>query len=462
MKGPFALSQATLARHERSSLELPTYDRSAIGVGVVHVGVGGFHRSHQACYIDSLLRTGSAGSWGICGVGLLPVDEAMERVLHGQNCLYTLIVRHPDGHSSCRVVGSIVRYLWAPRDPGAVLGALTDPRARIVSLTITEGGYSPDSANTSGTPVSAFGYIARALQLRRDAQIAPFTVLSCDNVRGNGRIARQATLAAAAARDRGLAEWIEANVAFPNSMVDRITPATTDDDRALVAQSCNVADQWPVVAEPFSQWVIEDRFPAGRPPLADAGVELVDDVEAYELMKIRMLNGSHQVLCYLAALAGHTYVHEAMADPEVRHLVETYLRDEAIPSLSPVAGIDYHGYARIVLQRFANRYIRDTVARLCEYGSDRLPTFVVPVLRHNLAGGAGTETSVKAIAAWRQWLSVTDSVTDHRANQLQSAARNPDPLAFVADTELFGDLVQYKHFVDQYIRACSAVGTLHA
>ncbi|GMA25390.1 hypothetical protein GCM10025864_31490 [Luteimicrobium album] len=322
----------TLAPDLLTRLDVPTpaYDRTAVSTGIVHFGVGGFHRAHQAMYLDRLMGEGKALDWGICGVGVLPSDARMAGVMAAQDGLYTLVLKHPDGTWEPRVIGSIVEYLYAPDDPEAVVEKLADPATRIVSLTVTEGGYNFnqvtgefDASNPDvvadlapgATPRTVFGLVVEGLARRRARGVAPFTVMSCDNIQGNGQMARRTFGAFARLRDPGLADWIDANVSFPSCMVDRITPVTTDDDRREIAERFGVEDAWPVVCEPFTQWVLEDRFPLGRPPYGDVGVQLVDDVEPYELMKLRLLNASHQALCYLGYLAGYRLAHDAAQDP---------------------------------------------------------------------------------------------------------------------------------------------------
>src|SRR3954451_16505331 len=304
------LNEKTLASLD-ASVTSPPYDRGRVRTGIVHIGVGGFHRSHEAVYIDRLLERGEAEEWGICGVGVLPSDRRMAEVMAAQDHLYTLVVKHADGTLEARVVGSIVEYLFAPDDPEAVIEKMADPQTRIVSLTVTEGGYhvspvtgafdptDPDIAHDlqqGATPRTTFGLITEALRRRRERGSAPFTIASCDNIQHNGDVARSTFTAFAALQDPDLGVWMQREVSFPNSMVDRITPATTDEDRAEVAKRYGVDDGWPVVCEPFTQWVLEDRFGLGRPPVEDAGVQVVDDVEPYELMKLRLLNASHQAL----------------------------------------------------------------------------------------------------------------------------------------------------------------------
>jgi len=397
-------------------VQLPDYDRAAVKVGIVHVGVGAFHRSHEALYVDRLLAKDS--QWGICGVGVRPADSATRDALVPQDGMYTLTTVDPHGHHEVRVVGSIVRYLHAPVDPEAVLEQMADPAVRIVSLTITEGGYGIDDATGDFTPVdeatradmagatvptSVFGMIVEALRRRRERGVEPFTVLSCDNVQHNGAVARRALLAVADARDADIGRWIAQNVSFPNSMVDRITPGTTDAVRSSVAQEIGVEDRWPVRSESYLQWVLEDDFPTGRPDWEAAGVQLVTDVEPYELMKLRLLNASHQVMSYPALLLGHTWVDDACHDPQVAALLAGWMR-EARESLRPVPGVDLDDYCVTLIERFGSQAVRDTLARQVVSSSDRLPKFVVPVMAARDQGPPGSY-GIFTLAAWSVWLS---------------------------------------------------------
>jgi mannitol 2-dehydrogenase len=461
-------------------LPVPAYDRSRLRAGIVHLGVGGFARSHLAAYVDRLLGRGRAQDWAICGVGVLLSDRRMAEVMAVQDCLYTLLVRHPDGTVQPRVVGSLVDYLFAPDDPEAVIERMAAGTTRIVSLTVTEGGYNTDpvtgefDATDPGVvrdlqpravPATAFGLVTEALARRRARGLPPFTVLSCDNVEHNGDVARRAFAAFAALRDPGLGAWVGREVPFPNSMVDRITPATTDDDPAEVARLLGVEDRWPVVCEPFTQWVLEDRFGLGRPPLEEVGVQLVDDVEPYELMKLRLLNAGHQVLAYLGMLAGHRMVHDAAADPSFRQLLLGYLEREATPTLRPVPGIDLEEYRRTLLDRFASPAVGDTLARLAFDGSERLTKFLLPVVRHNLAAGGEVHRSAAVLAGWARFCEGVDEegrpieVVDRRREALVRNARRQreEPLAFLADRELFGDLVDDQRFTAPYLAALQSL-----
>jgi mannitol 2-dehydrogenase len=461
---------------------VPTYDRDVLSSGIVHFGVGGFHRSHQAMYLDRLMNDGKALDWGITGVGTMPADARMRDVMRSQDCLYTLVVKHPDGTLEPRVIGSMVSYLFAPDDPEEVLARMADPATRIVSLTITEGGYHVhqvtgelDSTDPSiqhdlagdAPPVSAFGFVVEALRRRRDAGTAPYTVMSCDNIPGNGEVARKMVTAFARLQDPELADWIERDVRFPNSMVDRITPVTADTDKAALAERFGVEDGWPVVCEPFTQWVLQDSFGGDRPPFEDVGVQLVDDVEPYELMKLRLLNASHQALCYLGVLAGYRYAHEVCTDRLFVRFLLGYMDDEGTPTLPPVPGVDLDRYKHQLIERFANPEVRDTLARLCAESSDRIPKWLLPVIREQLAAGRGIDRSALVVAAWARYAEGVDEqgepieVVDRLRDIVTARARRQrdDPLAFVSDPDLFGDLASDERFVAAYT---SALSSLHS
>jgi mannitol 2-dehydrogenase len=348
---------------------VPAYDRSKVGVGIVHFGVGGFHRAHQAMYVDQLMNDGKALDWGICGVGVMPADQRMKTVMDAQNGLYTLVIKHPDGSYKPRVIGSIIEYLYAPDDVKAVLEKMASPEVRIVSLTVTEGGYNfhhvtgafnfdnPDVKHDlveGAAPKTSFGLVTEALARRKSRGIAPFTVMSCDNIQGNGDVAKATFTAYARRKNAELGEWIAEHVKFPNSMVDRITPVTTDADRDEVRQRFGIDDAWPVVCEPFTQWVLEDHFNDGRPAFEDVGVQIVDEVMPYELMKLRLLNASHQALTYFGYLAGYRYAHEVCQDPLFVEFLLGYMVEEGSPTLSPLPGVDLDLYRRTLIERFAN------------------------------------------------------------------------------------------------------------
>ena len=348
-------------------------------------------------------------------------------------------MKHPDGTREGRVIGSIIEYLFAPDDPEAVIEKMASDAIRIVSLTVTEGGYNfhhvtgefdadnPDVVHDlqpGAVPRTTFGLVTEALAAEGTADSPPFTVMSCDNIQGNGDVARKMFTAFAALKDPDSGRLGTENVPFPNSMVDRITPATTDEDRAAIARNTVSEDAWPVVCEPFEQWVLEDHFSLGRPPFEDAGVQLVADVEPYELMKLRLLNASHQGMCYFGYLAGYRYAHEVAQDPLFAQFLLDYMDKEATPTLEPVPGIDLDSYKHTLIDRFSNEHIRDTLARLCAESSDRIPKWLLPVIRINL------ERAARSAARPRSWPAgpATPKARTNRetASTSSTGSKNPD------------------------------------
>jgi len=468
------LSPESLSRLD-DRIATPSYDRDGLGAGIVHIGVGGFHRAHQAVYLDDLCRAG-ASEWSITGAGVLPGDSHMADVMAAQDCLYALVTR--DSHATeVRVIGSITDYILAADSLEPLVARIAAPETRIVSMTITEGGYPVDestgeiTASAKALPPS-FVALARAFQRRRDGGLGGVTVQSCDNVMGNGDVARSATLGICALVEPGLEAWVADNVAFPNSMVDRITPQTTDADRAFLAQEFGLLDRWPVVAEPFIQWVIEDDFPFGRPAYEDVGVLVTSDVRPYETLKLRILNAGHSAITYMGALVGHTYIHEIMADPLLARYLQRFHDDEATPSLPPVAGIDVSDYKRTVAERFANTQVADQVARVCMDGTSKLPKFLVPTVESQLERGGQVQLSALALASWCQYLLGKDEsgadiavAADPRLDEAQAFARDSiaDPAAFLGFTDVLGqrlpgDLRFVSAFVDALV-ALREVGT---
>ncbi|MCW5953271.1 MAG: mannitol dehydrogenase family protein, partial [Propionibacteriaceae bacterium] len=342
------------------SVSTPGYDPAGLRPGIAHIGVGNFHRAHQAVYLDDLAELGGAGEWGIRGLGLLHQDSRMGHALRRQGMAYTLTTRSPEG-SQTRVVASIVDHVDLLILAGGAERALTDEAIRIVTLTIGEGGYAvPDASDLQASlPPPAPGdqrpqvhfldLLYRALKARRKLGYEPFTIATCDNLVRNGHRAKQALVGYVNQLDPAFATWITANVSFPSSMVDRITPRTTGADREAV-RKLGVDDAWPVVTEPFRQWIVEDSFPAGRPELEAVGVIFVTDVEPYERAKFRMLNASHQIRSSLGGLAGHEYVHDALRDPLMRATLRQFMSGEATPTLTPGV-LDYADYGATILDR---------------------------------------------------------------------------------------------------------------
>ena len=350
-------------------ISCPTYNREALKTGIVHIGVGGFHRSHQGWYIDQLLENCNDLQWGIRCIGLREVDRKMYDVLKIQDGLYTLIVQNSDGDMEIEVIGALKEYIFAVDNPQAAIDKLAHPDTKIVSLTITEGGYNfnqstedfnfenPDikfELKYPEKPKTVFGFLAAALKKRRANGLKAFSILSCDNIQHNGDVTRKMLLAFTQRQDAGLAFWIEKEVSFPNTMVDRITPVTTPDMAELLKKMYYINDEWPVVCEPFIQWVIEDDFSNGRPLLEKVGVQFVSDVAPYEKMKIRLLNAGHSVLGIHGAIHGHQTINACMEDMVFATFMRRFMDKEATPVLGDIEGIDLEKYKDSLEERFAN------------------------------------------------------------------------------------------------------------
>jgi mannitol 2-dehydrogenase len=427
------LRASTLGDVAGRGVPVPRYDRSALRPRILHLGVGGFHRAHLALYVHELAATGS--EWGIRGLGLLDADRRMAATLSSQDYLYTLVERG-EGEPRPQVIGSIVDYVLAVGDPEVVAEQIADPETAILSLTITEAGYSLERPNLT---IQA---IARGLARRRAETGAALTILSCDNIQGNGKVARAAVLRVCEERDAALARWVESTCTFPSSMVDRITPQTADADRAWLRDTVGIVDGWPVIAEPFRQWVVEDEFAAGRPAFEEVGVLFTDRVHDWELYKLRMLNATHTCMAYLSALAGIVYVDEAMATPPLRRFLERFLEDEVVPTLEEIPGYPPAEYAITVLNRLASTGVRDQIQRLCIDGTAKVPTFVIPTIERQLAHGGPVECATLALAGWARYLAMTPAkarAPDASWEESASYAKRSleDPVAFLDLTTVF-------------------------
>jgi mannitol 2-dehydrogenase len=450
-----------------TSTATPSYDRSTLSAGIVHFGVGNFHRAHQAVYLDSLFNTGSDHGWAIVGAGVLPSDEKMRGVLAGQDFL-TTVVEQSASRSAARITGAMIDFL-SPDDPAAIIRTLADPAIRIVSLTITEGGYfidpvtgefdagnsqiTADSA-APGSPKTVFGVIVAGLKRRRQAGIEPFTVMSCDNIPHNGVVTRNAVAGLAKLSDPELSQWILDQVAFPNGMVDRITPATGDREREILTRDFGIEDNWPVFCEDFTQWVLEDNFPAGRPALERVGVQFVPDVTPYENMKIRILNGGHAIIAYPAGLLDIHFAHEAMEHSLIRSFLQKIEREEIIPVVPPVPDTDLQEYFKKIEERFANPKIGDTIRRLCLDGSNRQPKFIIPSIADRLKSNESVTGLALASALWcRYCYGTTESgktiePNDPNWDHLMSVARTAkdDAMAWLRMEDVYGDFGSSEEF----------------
>lgn len=436
-----------------SDVTFPNYDRSALTAGIVHIGVGNFHRAHMAHYLDRLFEKGLGHDWAIVGSSLMGADNPLRDALSAQDWCTTVVDMSRDD-AQARVVGSMIDFLDI--NPQALVAQLASPAIRIVSLTITEGGYflgstgalmlgHPDleaDIRTPHCPTTVFGVLIEALRRRKAAGAAPFTVLSCDNIPANGDVSKRVVTALAERQDNAFAAWIETHVAFPNSMVDCITPRTTDKERALVSSRFGITDAAPVVCEPFRQWVIEDHFSCGRPPLEVVGVTFVDDVSIHETMKLRLLNASHASLCYAAALMGYKYVHEAMGDTTLARWLAELPRRETIPCLAPLEGVDYASYLDQCIERFKNPAISDTIARLARDGTDRQPRFILPTVRTRLMQGLPIEGFALELALWQRFCAHAPiPLEDTLASSLEVASQQGVE-AFLDITAVFDTLGQ--------------------
>ena len=440
---------------------VPTYDRASLKAGIVHMSVGGFHRSHQAVYTDNLLNL-QPDNWMISGIGLLDNDTANVQAMQSQDCLYTVLARSKE-EDIAHIVGSMKDILHAPSDPGAVLKKLASEDVKILSLTVTEKGYCYDKnrdldesnpvvqhdLKNPDMPKTALGYAIGALRHRMNNKMPAFTIMSCDNLPGNGHITKHILTSFARLSDPALATWIEDNVSFPNAMVDRITPVTTDAVRQVLVEKFGIDDSWPVVCEDYIQWVLEDDFRYGRPAFEEVGVQIVRDVEPYEKMKVRLLNGSHSALSYLSYLSGYRDVDLAMADPLISKFVRRYMDLDVTPSVPDVPGIDLNGYKDTLIRRFANPAVRDQILRLAEDGSQKIKNAIVPCIEHQLKTGGSIKLASLALAGWFRFLNGVDEklepipVKDPLAEQLSARAkiepRNPGQLLAMQD--IFGPVV---------------------
>jgi fructuronate reductase len=456
--------------NERSVL-LPNYDRSSVTPGIVHLGIGAFHRAHMAAYVDSLLKDNP--SWGIIGASLRRPDT--RDALAPQDFLYTLAIRDASG-TKCRLIGSILDVLDASTQRAQLIETMANPAIRIVSLTVTEKGYCHDPSTGEldenhpdivhdlahpDEPISAAGIIVAALALRQQRGLIPFTVMSCDNLPSNGKTARRIVrrFAQLRAGSTELTNYVQ-SVSFPSTMIDRIVPATTDADREIINEIIGLEDAWPIMTEPFTQWVIEDDFPAGRPPFETVGAQLVEDVEPFELMKLRMLNGSHSTMAYLGYLSGYQYVNEAIADPGILKLIHGLMTDEVMATL-PMPRATLEAYRDQLLARFANPALKHRTWQIAMDGTQKLPQRLLGTIRDRLEKGLPVQRLTLGVAAWMRYVTGIDEegnpidVKDPHASRVRAiadgAGRDAEKLAsgLLAVQEVFGtDLPGNTAFTD--------------
>lgn len=471
------LSNDTLADLPKE-ISRPTYDRSRLSPGIVHIGLGNFHRAHQAWYLHRLMQQGMALDWAIIGAGVRPFDAAQREKLLAQDCLTTLIELDPAG-MSVEVVGSMIDYLPIEEGNGPLIAQMADPAIRIVSLTVTEGGYyidavtkgfdasHPDIRHDTANPErprTAFGAMVAALKQRREAGIGPFTGQCCDNLQGNGKILRQTVVSLARLSDPGLADWIDENMSFPNAMVDCIVPATGPKELELV-RKLGIDDDAPVTHENFRQWVMEDDFCAGRPDWDIAGVTFSDDVHAYETMKLRILNAGHQVITTPGDLLSVETISGCMAHPLIRGLFRKVETEEIAPLVHAVPGMTPEQYIDLIDHRFSNPEIHDTTRRNCFDGSSKHPGWILPMVRERLAAGASVEGLALSSAIWARWCAGTredgskiepnDPLWDTLT--VAAAEARERPLAWLEQRHIFGDLVEKEAFAKPFERWLSKI-----
>lgn len=453
-------------------IHIPRYNRSDVKTGIVHIGVGGFHRAHQAYLIDRLLEQGATG-WGICGVALLESDRKIYDVLSEQDGLYTLMIPDTKGSFSVRIIGSIIEMLYAPEDPGAVIFKMADESIRLITLTITEGGYNLNSDGNFNwnnenvlwdlqypdRPKTIFGYILAALKHRRAKDVGGLTIQSCDNMEHNGDVMRRMLYAFTEKADPGMTEWLDTHVTFPNSMVDRITPVTTPTLSTILAEEFGLIDGWPVICEPFYQWIIQDTYSTGRPEWEQVGAQLVTDVTPYEKMKVRLLNGGHTLTGLAGYLSGYRYIHESVTDPMIADLLRGYMNEEVTSTLDEVPGIDLHAYKNMLIERFGNPFIKDEVSRILSGSSAKFPKFILPVILDRLIQKQSVHIAAWITAGWYHYLNLNRLTPHHIQDEMATALlesvtkaeQEQNPLLFLNHSEIFRNIKEYSTFTDSFL-----------
>lgn len=459
-----------------SDIETPDYDRSQVKTGIVHIGPGAFFRGHQAVYIDDVLKEGDL-RWGICAVSLK--STSMRDALEKQDYLYSVVRQFASGDSA-RVIGSIKKAMVAYEDPQAVIDQMADPDIKLVTMTVTQKGYYYDGKSgqldfdhpdikqcldETSDPVSTVGYLVAALDKRMKDGTAPFTVMSCDNLPGNGDVLRNVVLAYAGQKSKELRKWISENVAFPNTMVDRIVPQTTDAEIDKIAQDFNISDSWPIYTEPFRQWIIENKSSNDMPDIEESGALIVDDVIPFELMKIRILNGAHMALGPVGFLIGYDHSNTALMDSDVESFVDGFI-DEAIATLGPVPGIDIQDYKQDIIDRISN--MPDDLTRLARNGSQKVQSRFLSPLKDAIAKDTPYDHIAFAVAGWMEYLKGFNAdgqafdINDGEGVRmgLQDIARNNngDPHPLLAVREIFGpDLSSHKAFIEKVEKALQSI-----
>ncbi len=442
------------------------YNRSEVKSGILHFGVGNFHRAHLQSYTNALLNTGTTNEWGICGAMIMPQDKALFEKLSSQDGTYSLTICGRDGKNSIEMIGSLVELLWSGEGVEGIINKVAEKDIRIITMTITEGGYNLDTdavradiANPQ-SPTTLFGIVAEGLRRRIAAGNGAVTILSCDNLQHNGNTCKRIFNSFFAEQDAQLAKWVESNVTYPNSMVDRITPATTPADVARINESLDSFDAAPVYCEDYLQWVVEDNFIAGRPAWETVGVEFTDDVAPFENMKLSLLNASHTLLSYPSLLSGYRKVDEAMKDKRVVKFVRDFMNVDVTPYVPAPENTNLTEYKQILVERFANSAVSDQIARLCGDGASKFPVYVMPIVMKMLPNGANMTRIAFLIAAYRHYLKYRIDDKAIAFDIFEPAITESDLDAIAADDAAkfltaspfeMVDLLSYPKFVDQYM-----------
>lgn len=464
----------------KDQVAIPTYDRNQVKTGIVHVGIGGFHRAHQALYTDQLLHQPNNSDWGICGIALLDFDLKIYQTLKAQDGLYTLVIKELDGTFTKRIVGAITECLFAPENPSKVIEKMASEEVKIITLTITEGGYNYNEATGAFdatnpqiqhdienpfTPKTIFGYLTQALKLRKEKGLKGITIQSCDNIQGNGHMTQKMLLSYVQLAEPTLVSWIENNVSFPNSMVDRITPATAPTDIESLQETSGIEDAWPVVCEPFKQWVIEDDFVNGRPAWEHVGAQFAKDVVPYEKMKLSLLNAGHSVLGILGALIGYNTIDEVVHNKNISTFLKGYMDDEVTATLGTLEGVDLEVYKKSLIERFGNINIKDQIDRICSESSAKIPIFILPTVNAQLQDKAKIKHAAFVLAAWAIYsigkdekgndLSIKDALKITLQEKAIQAQNNPK--VFLEIETVFGDLGKNEVFVKTFENAYKSI-----
>lgn len=463
-----------------ANVGVPAYNRDAIKTSILHIGVGNFHRSHQAFYINELIDKYKDLNYGICGVDLLDSDRKMYNILKDQDGLYTIYTKEPNGAHKAKIIGSIVEYFYGPENPLAVIERMSSPDIKIISLTIAEDGYHlneitgafdinhpavAEDIKNPFSPKTVFGYLTQSFKLRKLRGIAGCTILSCDNIKSNGDTIKKSLLEYVSKVEPELLKWITKNTTFPNTMVDRINPITSSQDRNTLKEDFSIDDQWPVIVEPFSQWVIEDKFVHETPAWERVGVQYTDSIAPYENLKLKLLNASHTILGILGTLHGYKTVYEATNDDDFLTFLQAFLDEEVTPTLSDSNLDAIERYKKSIISRFQNPHINDQLFRICQESSAKIPLFILPTVKAQLLSNKKIEKAALIIAAWAKY---NDGIDDNENSYeivdtmsgtlIRTAALSiQNPMKFIEIKAVFGDLAQNPLFVDAYLNAIDKV-----